>query len=146
MAQVRRILHRPRRLGHVADDIGLGHLLKGPAAQLAQRSVAAQKYQGRLGHRRNVDRRDSVGQSGPGRHQCDTGFAGKPSPSVGHMHRGRLVAYVDQLDVTPYARIEYRHDLIAGKCEHIPGTHRRQCLDQQVRAPRRCCHVFFSLR
>ena len=72
------------------------------------------------------------------------GFAGEAAVRVGHVHGGRLVAHVDEIEAGIERGVEDRHDVIAGQREHAPAAEALQRSGDDVGAAQRLAHVGHS--
>jgi hypothetical protein len=51
--------------------------------------------------------------AGAAGHERDAGLAREPRIRIGHVHRGRFVAHVDEIDAAIDERIEHRHHVVS---------------------------------
>ncbi len=126
-----------RRLGDRRRHVGLADFLEAAAAELPGRRVTRQQHHRQFRAERRVERADRVGMARPAGDHRDAGLAGEPSPRVRHVHGGRLVAHVNEIELRLDRGIEHRHDVIAREREHALRTEPRERARHDVGAAQR---------
>ena len=120
----------PGCLGHGSGDGHLVHLLEGALPRLTQGRVSADEDQRRLGLERHVEGTDGVAVPRSRRHYGDPWSFLQPAPSIGHVHRGRLVAGVDQFQVPADGDVVEGEDLVSRQGEQMAHPVVQQAVDQ----------------
>jgi hypothetical protein len=105
-------LRRPRRFHRRRGHLGLAHFLERSFSDLAHGRVTGQHDERRLRSERGVERAHAVRVPGPAGEQRDTRDTGQPSPGIGHVYRGALVARVHDREARVRRRVVHRHDVI----------------------------------
>src|SRR3954451_10971257 len=83
-----------------------------------------------------------TGSAGP---HCDTGLAREPAPRIPHMHGGRFVPAVHEIELRLDRGVEDRHDVIARKRENAVRAKTRKRLRNDVGASERLVVVDHSV-
>ncbi len=112
----------------------LVHFLERAPAELRSRRMPGEKDHRRFGGERRVERTDRVRVSRAASDEGDPRLAGEAAPSVGHVHRGRLVTHVHDRQRGVERRIEHRHDVVAREREEMPHAGARQRFCDQIGA------------
>jgi hypothetical protein len=126
---------KPGSLGDRRSHGGLVHFLECAFSQFGERRMSRDQHQRRLGCERRVKRADGVGVAGAAGDEGDAGLAGEPAPRVGHVHRGRLVAYVHELEARVERGVEHGHHVVPGEREEMLRARRDKRACQKVCAP-----------
>ena len=84
--------------------------------------MAREQHHRRLRAERRVERADRIGVTGPAGDHRDAGLAGQASPGVRHVHGGRLVAHMHEIEPGLERGVEDRHDVVAGEREHVAAA------------------------
>ena len=124
--------HRPRGLAGGRRHFGLRHFLERSLAQLAGRRVPREQHYRRFGSERRVECGYGIGVSRAAGHQRDTHLAGKASPGIRHVDGGSLVPHVHKRQLRVQRSVEYRHDMIAGKREHVARARAREAARDDI--------------
>jgi hypothetical protein len=126
---------RPCRLDDRRGHVGLAHFLKRSHRELACGRVPGEQHHRRFRHRCGVERGHRIGVTGTAGDERNPDVAGDSRRCIGHVHGGRFVSRVDQLDAFVQRRVEHGHDVIARQREDAPHACARERTNQQVGAP-----------
>jgi len=102
------------------DERRLGEVLERAHAALRARRAPRHHHHRRAGEVGVGEPGHGVGEPRPGGGEDDSDAAAEVRLGLGHVHRGALVADVDDLDAEPVQRVPHRLDVAAAEPED-PG-------------------------